>query len=234
MNTEQRYLVMLDTLLDTRLGKLVTINPTKAAEIDHLSYSKRKHDNFWDVYDWVDEEKFTSVNEDVTLLMNALVTNFVRELAIQLKKQLQLKASHNGSQVLSFTINLYPYVLSEDEKIELVKTVQSLLEDTVPVNTCFVPYESMTPGYINSNYDFVGMYEMDKWLNLHSTSLETAPMAGVTWCVPGIFRKEIGEDAMEKLEMTKEDDALATLEFMLAPYMNLVFRDAMTFSRIPF
>lgn len=171
----QTHMFFLDTLLDTRLATIATINPELAANIvanpEQLNkYRYRPNDLFkeFGLDDGVFHAEYSKRTAD--LLPKALPSDFLFDLS-QIGSQLvQLKSQepHNVEDI-HFVINTYPYTdLTQPEIDRILNAVSSRLQTIINVSHICQSYEQLTPTHIRAaRYDAVYFYDMRDWLKCH-------------------------------------------------------------------
>lgn len=155
----------LDCILDTRLATLCQVDEKLVDEAFKANYFKREEDSFPKIkketfsklYKVRDSEtlKFasqTSCLELINIIINTVLKNCVDQpLAIGCK----------------LFINVYPYVLTEEESNTLLTIIVESTKSIVDVELLYFPLEKLTPTFCKENIDCMFMYDYNAWLEVH-------------------------------------------------------------------
>lgn len=176
---KRKFVVMLDALLDTRLGTMFGIDKEAATKLLVPMYHGRLRDNFTDFQDKVSHETYAEAykNRNKDTLKGSLMTMmniFLGELVRQTEKlQRENQATVDDIEVL---INCYPYQLTENEHRAIAVAVASRTGIYTPVNTIHVPVEQMTIGWLlQEDVSHLIIYDFAEWAIAVLGQLDTHP-----------------------------------------------------------
>lgn len=188
MLPSDRYLVDLDSLLDTRLGLLSTMVPdiitTKQFKESYLS---RMSDDFsafipdWDHEAWLKRW----ATRDGSVLPHSAITGMVW-LILDLVTGVNATVNTPEEQTLSITLNLYPYKIPEDVADEL-RAGFSELFPKVKIETMSLDPTFLTPSHLFTKFTGYICYRFDLWVNLHIDALTHLKKPSFDFYVPSIL-----------------------------------------------
>lgn len=187
MATEQSsILVTLDSLLDTRLGTIAKINDEV---FNKIVLDEKYHTRDTDVFEDIDivVYKETYSNRNVETLSKSLLTNIIlvlRDIISGLEKQ-AIMAPHNADT--SVVINVYPYVLIDEELSEISKAISMHLSDLVKINFINMSPKELTPLYCKSNFAVMIMYDYGEWLETNAELFLVTQIPEITLFIPAIY-----------------------------------------------
>lgn len=226
-----KVMLMLDAVIDTRLGTLNLIDPEAVVGMNPPDYLLRTRDEFQ--FMGIDNELFDVAyrNRDEFTLRSSIVTNIlpIVQNAIHQYKTM-INPSRNGP--IELDLNIYPYNLDKEVARVMADLVEFKLGGIVKVTPVRVPYENMTLSYLASNYHTVVIYDWVDWACANERSFRSEAAPGVTMIAPDILR---GERLPEKPDDTvraafKVAHPTAYMEFALADYIGLSFERVSFFS----
>lgn len=226
----KRILISLDELLDTRLAMVGVFDPEvvkRWVSTDASEYFRRPTDDIlWKSIN-ATKEDWDKVwdNRDVGLLRQSVVTHIPRIMTDIILAYRESGEHSLGDLETICEVNTYPYNLSEEELIEL----GNILEETIPIISSFrfVKYklEDLTVPFVKSNFDFIFMYEFNKWADKHMSDVKASLITRVHFFVPRLFTS-LPPDTLLKEEIVKEMfkmDVFKVMEGALSPKIGLTF-----------
>jgi len=164
---KERIYIDLDSLLDTRLSTIASIDPELAEELSvSESYKKRTSDTFGKIPNDVFKEAYS--NRDEVILSNSMMTNIMTVVAgfvTELSKQAVTQPFHDGVVV---EVNTYPYTLDDEEREELAFVLDKWLFGLADIDIVRRPIEELLPSYCKFNYCMMVMYDHETWMNMHA------------------------------------------------------------------
>lgn len=190
----KRLLISIDTLFDTYLGTLHSINPTLAYKLASNPRYHNRESNKLSLLDSniVDELIETAYkNRSNKVLRVSKATPLVALIMSHSKSKLE--SDHPMAIKLEITINMHPYALSKDENIELFSTLKKIwnVDKILMTNKS---YKSLTPKHLKKFYDLFTIYDLNLWTGYHLNSLKLDKIPNIT-CLypPTVFSGKEGE-----------------------------------------
>lgn len=159
--------VDLDSIFDTRLSlltKLTKENILQPEELEHIllhNYYNRTSDfiipNFLDYYK----------KRDKQLLLTPFLTPIIDGI-----KSFVITTSLNKDKTplllnAKIELNIYPYVLEEEEIDNIIKGLVVLTDRVPSISIINTPPEYLTPNFIKDKYKLMFMYESREWFKTH-------------------------------------------------------------------
>jgi len=176
---DQRILIELDCLLDTRLGTLSKLSQQAAANAMNNDLWVRETDDFQTLSNGLvtnEAYKTTYALRDVETLARSFLTNIVDYLG-NLTRTLQHNAT-DGIDVkdIYLTINTNRYDLTNEEIGLMIEGLRPHVALTTQINAVKYTIDQLTPGLLNANYDSYILYDFDEWDKRHREQLMKNPM----------------------------------------------------------
>jgi hypothetical protein len=169
-------LVMIDCLLDTRLGTIAKLDTELARKVvSSETYFTREEDRFEGVNDILFKNAYLTRDKSTLThsVMTAMVSGWLRGMINQLKEQALTGPEHDRVRV---DVNIYPYQFSDEEKDELCKVLKFRLDGEnadpafghlLTVEVIDKPIEQLTPQFCKASYGAMVMYDPWTWMNTH-------------------------------------------------------------------
>ena len=172
-------LIELDALLDTRLGTISLMDEALARKMLDLDYPNRISDEFNLLLDEIDmsvynkayadrdiETLYYSAPTDITLFLNQLINNLIRD---GVKGNPQFEG-------VDVQINTYPYQLTKELEDEFATCIAASLRLDIDVKLVYHSYKDMTTDFIVANkWTFMVMYNFAQWFKSVFGNLSTPP-----------------------------------------------------------
>lgn len=167
--TVSTILVELDALLDTRLSTLLHYNESILDEVLKLNtyhhrladkYPRLSIDAFYEQYG--KRDKRVLQNTMITPVVDIVKSFVFRTLKHSLNSPFQFKPK--------VIVNVYPYVLTEDEVATIISSLVTITEHAADVEAVNASYDSIDPYYVKKNISIMVLYEYHKWLDIHSVN----------------------------------------------------------------
>lgn len=206
IDIEQRILVELDALLDTRVGTLDLIDESYSiAAVKNPQYYKRLSDDFSKICgidNCIYQAKYDA--RDIETLQHSMLSGAIFKLCdicVELERQ-RLKTPYTKS--VEVVINLWPYRLDEETAFEIENAVSCHLPPDVKVSSIFTPLNELTPSLIKARFTGAIFYNFREWAKTNYVLLNDTPIAGVTVLAPKL---QFGRDTpftAEELQIPKE------------------------------
>jgi hypothetical protein len=206
----KKLYVSLDSLLDTRLGVLNTIDVDFATDVTlKESYFTRVSDTFKNSKgNELNKELFNKVLNELKelVLRNSFKTKmhvFLVQLCYAINiKYLEVPVPYS----FSIDINTYPFTLNDNEIKDLLESIVSLIGKDFDINVVSLAPNQLTIDYVKDNYQAMIMYNYHDWLNLHNENLKKKKLTEVTLYVPKIYFGSIpSKNDLEELDKVNKD-----------------------------
>lgn len=214
----KRLLVELDSLLDTRLGALSTIDDQAARialegdwherrcdDFKKLTKGRVENDQFWEVYDRRDKRTL-ALSRPTGIVF--LLSDLARELEAQ-------KLSTPFVERFRVDLNVYPYQFEPWEEEELKTLVQSYASMTTEVRIVSYSLDELEPETIKEQWDGVILYEFDRWFSKHTDALNGCFNPRGTMIVPALLVEEPEREEDLIIEGAEHLTPFNVLEFSL-------------------
>lgn len=223
--------VMLDSLLDTRIGTINKHRPDLTSKILKSKYHRRKSDFF----DGITREDYLRwyADRDEETLANSVVTNVIDFARLQLSDLAKETTLNDADIEPMLTINVYPYQLSEQTKEDIRESARERMKGMFDVKIIDMSLEEMTPAYCYEHFFMTLIYDYPEWINYHLKSLTETPHHRLIVVGPAIFfntNPETNPEAME--ELRRGNNPLEILVATLATRICLRLIDVEIFSVI--
>jgi len=218
-------LVELDAILDTRLAMAYLLDKTSVEKITtDGSYYTRIKDN----YGYISKDIFTAFYKRRTkdLLTLGLPTPIFDILKEHYGEIITDEINDEYEEDILIYVNIYPYNLNEDEKNNIIKSVQLVVPKS-KVKTISLSKKELTPDWIDHNVGTLIMYEGLDWLDYHmsNNNLIKKPLLTTLLISPAISTGSTSTKEIKK-------DTFKDLMLVASTLIDLVLVDAVNFSRI--
>lgn len=181
-------MVMMDTLLDTRLGTLLTLGGDVLSHaVLKGDYYTRVEDKFLDVDPVAFQEAYRNRNKET--LKKSGVTQIIvliEEFVSKLQNQNLVTPFHSIPKIV---LNTYPYQLTENEIDVFKRLLVRYTNKNAAIDIVNMSYEALTPLYVKKHLSMLIMYDYHQWLEIHAQNknFETIMCPEVTLVGPMIF-----------------------------------------------
>lgn len=172
---DQTHVIMLDTLLDTRLATIAKLDGEVAKRIVNdpewrKKYNSRPCDDFTEF--GISKDAFDKAyrERDVTTLMGSLPTVFLFELRNFGSALVQLKSNEpHAAENIRYVINTYPYSdLTPAEVDKILSAIYARIQTIIQIEHVYLSPEDLSPDLIRgANYNGVFFYDFRSWLKGH-------------------------------------------------------------------
>nr|DAT15821.1 MAG TPA: hypothetical protein [Caudoviricetes sp.] len=186
--------VSLDELLDTRLGFVSLYNEElvqKWLQEDNHEFFLRHHESvLWSALGW-DEATWNERwdNRDVETLRNSIITH-IPSIIMGIIHDYVLSGEESLANTnVTLVVNTAPYYLTDDEIEEYRKLLEEYFATVNEVKMIRRDLDRLDYLFVRSQFDYVFMYEYNKWLKLHEHDLSDKVMTNVTFFIPRLFYK---------------------------------------------
>lgn len=236
MNFHQ-LMVDLDAIVDTRLAVVSILDPQFSCALLGPEYHSRTTDWFIKSSSIFTEQQYRDryAKRDVQVLEHAMMTQIIDVIGELILEKIKAETDPLAEQTYRIFLNTAPYVLSEDAKETLVKTLLAFLPMVTEIVAVSIPQQWLTRDYFLSNRISTYItYDVHDWLALHCIGLEKAPLQGLFVIGPEIMREEPDLSTLSEDERKEYDNVgpFRAFEFSAMPYLSLRLIGAEMFSCI--
>lgn len=207
----QCILVELDALLDTRLATISRIHSDSAVQLlTDDRYYERVIDDFEPMVG-ITKEAFRNAyaKRDVETLEQSRLTEIPLLLNDLVKRMEQESTTTPFVESLRVEVNIWPYVMSDEERDELALSVMNFTGIVTPVSTVNFRPEELTPQMIKARYSGMILYNLRDWIRPHMETFKRFMMPRVTVLAPALFYDQVP---------TREDIAGEGMKAELDPF----------------
>lgn len=219
----EKILIELDALLDTRLGTLTYMGIEHADRIIDNGYREREHDRFDELDPSLDIERYRSLYKKRSgeILRLSRMTNIIPVFQ-HISQELAQQAIYTPfRQDIRVEINTYPFDLADDVANEICAYVGYMFSLETEVSHAYIPYEQLTPEFIDQNYASLFIYDFNAWIERHIETLKETKLTRVSFIAPALYvnQKPDEEDLID--DEIGTIDPFANLEMILSEYLTL-------------
>ncbi len=161
-------LIDLDSLLDTRLPVVYTLNQELATEIiENKEYVYRKKDIFGNISNDIFKSMYKARSKAVlNLATPTAILQFLIPYLIETKSDLKNVEALNSFYIY---INVYPYKFNMMELIELENAFSPMFIDN-PIKMVSMDFEELTPSWVMDNVETLIMYDAIDWIEYNTAN----------------------------------------------------------------
>lgn len=221
MKTPQKICVMLDALLDTRIGTAIKLG---ARDIDWEAYSERTNSMVWDFFK-IDKEVYQRAyaRRDTDTLKNSIATVLATQLEAIATNKIIAGKSNPLLEDPELLINTWPIKLNRHVVDAIVESVTSLFtEDTsLKVSAIHKHPRELSPQWLKDNCCDLIVYDLVEWFSYNNTKLEECPIPELQLIHPATLNAE----DVTKYAYVEGHDPFADLAAHIAPVIKLVSVD---------
>ena len=228
--TVARVMVMLDCLLDTRLGTLAKIDQKRAAKVlESGTYHTRESD----IFPGFTKEEFDKAyaERDVETLEYSTLTECVRAINNIVKQLRTQSTTHHYQDSVEIVVNCYPYQLDKETLDDMGVAIAKWINFAHSVKLVYIPYEQLTPSYVDAQYGGMFIYDYDNWWNHHVNAFRTKLIPHVHLWSPSIWFKEPpSEEELLEYKRAKLPHPMQAIELLAGVCITLQLLDIRFFS----
>lgn len=217
-------LVDVDTLLDTRASTLLKIDPKGFEDVLGLGYHGRLSDTFLPI----GQEKFrqTYLNRDASLLKGSIATPAIGFVQRFVKQTVTAAMTSPYVRRPRVDINIYPYVLTEEQGNQLVEAIGTRLDGHSDVRVVNYNTQQLTPALVKRDYVQLMLYHWVDWLvdPTHKDELAKGALRAITLIGPALLKDE------QAVETLQTENPFATAEAYYSAVIKLKLVPASMFS----
>jgi hypothetical protein len=199
VNIKTGIYVDLDSLMDTRLSTLSSIDKQLAYELlSNGSYIDRLYDEFGYINHHLFKEFYDRRNK-ITLL-RSFPTKIVELIATELILMESKQIEANEIPLLTLTVNTYPYTLTDKEMKSFTHALKlHTLNKKLQVAYINIPPTSLTLDFISIHFSVVIMYDYSRWIDYH-LSIKSGNAVDTILYVPGVLGNAVKIKKIKDIE----------------------------------
>lgn len=181
----------LDTLIDTRYGKLISIDEKYQDEVlfKFNSYCNRDHDDMWLLFPELDKDTWLNTNDTLETLKLGKRTNICNVIDDVIRAQMgELKVDDANDLEITITLNTQHYDLTPKAEEVFKVLLSSRFEHRYTVNLVSMANCELTSSYLADNYQLVIKYDFNAWVEEHIKDKVDSKLSKVIFYIPTLFR----------------------------------------------
>lgn len=231
-DTIQRTMVMIDALLDTRLGTVLKTQPDVATALfTNPAYYARANDDLNQIDSRIITECYQKAYKERNseTLVESVMTPMVymlSELAFQFEDQ-RVNTPYVDEVIVQ--VNMYPYVIDEEVSEAIAAAIYMYLPLDTKIEIVRIPITELTPSLLKKDYSCLLLYDLAEWFQIHNTALDQTIIPTVTVIAPKLhangqpaFGKEVFGEGYEHI------DPYVAIQRFASPVIGLEFVDVRT------
>lgn len=226
--------VELDAILDTRLATLYSkFGPEHAVKALEHKYFTRIVDLFPNV-EW-SEFQTAYKARDKSVLMQAIKTPISGILMDFMRNTLNTTMSTPVKLIPHIVVNIYPYILDEDEQALLKSVIEDMVLHRLDVSLVRMSHDELTPDFVNTYISAMVMYEPQVWLEAQSLNenFKRSACPDVLVFAPMMFKKYPLTDADKQMLRNYNNNPFDKIAKVIEPFCKMVFLPVRFFSIEP-
>lgn len=212
---EQRLLISLDVLLDTRLATLAKMNPDYPKIVLNTGWKEREGDFYSSWIPNFDQDLFNTYyyerGETGDIHTNSIVSGYLARLIADVKILRSASENHPMVGSIGIDINVWPYTFTMIEGAALKGVLAEYLGDGINIEMARIKPEDLTPSSIRGRWCSFSVYNFDEWFTIHVDALLATPIPSVVCIAPRLLKKPL--DADVEMDPTLEVSG-ALVEFL--------------------
>ena len=242
---DQKLLVTLDSLLDTRVSTLSLVNQDWATRLLSADYLGRVSDEFQYLVADVDINAYRDRyrSRDIATLMHSIPTqmSFILNGVISIG-ELEGLSDNPEFDGIELEVNTYPYSeLTEEELDELSFAISARAGIYIKPKMVYIPYEKMTFDRIQlEGWTTIILYDFNEWwesiaLDVQKAGEHLVGAPGTVMMVPALLRNiEEARDASKRtIPNTKKVlDPFETTQIFFSRLISITFLSPEAFSLV--
>ncbi len=202
INIQQRFLLDLDTIIDTRLGTIKKNWPENINAANLEEYHGRDHIRIWDIFGIGKEEYIKAYAErDVITISNSFGTQLAEVLRSILSTSILKAEANQHIDQIKVVINVYPYKLNDNElqvmtgvlkdilMVNVIATSKIIGTGTVSIDLC-----KHSAGELKKQFDCIFIYDLVEWLRKTNKLTAKHPAPTLTVYYAAILTEDSDED----------------------------------------
>lgn len=223
--------ISLDCLLDTRLSTLGLINESIVSDILENKYHERDEDRFTGIDDNVFKELYSARNTET--LKYARPTGMLALLKSITDDLVEQTIVRPFASEVTVTVNIFPYILSHEEKEMLIKAIVVSSSLNVRVELIDLPLIELTPEVCKERFSLIIMYtEYAEWLEMHVLAFTKTTLSDITLLAPALYMVQKPTEEVITELMKDISHPFAATERAMSTIIKLVLTDIKYYSII--
>lgn len=212
----------LDSILDTRLSLIYSLNKSLFSDIvkNNLNnYQSRIMDDFNGFDNRLFKELYKKRNSK---MIKDPIPNYIPQL---LKSYILNALEQKPGEVLTLYLNVYPYKMSNDEKINLETGIFNIFKGIINVEILDKPETEITVKFMHENIGLIVMYNGLDWIdhNLSNKNLLSLGLPDVLMIAPRLTNRIV-------VKKESINDFFTDFEKYLHHFVQLLFLSPRLFS----
>lgn len=204
---EIAILLDIESVLDTRYGRLVRHNPKLADEVlfKFNEYCSRDHDNLWLLFPEITEEAYNEIPNDVETLKASKRTNIFNVVDDLLRS---VKGSVPEDISVKLILNTTHYDLTEEALEAFLVLISARYEHNYKVTHVSLTQDKLTPNKLVELADVAIFYDINGWIELHHEEIPKVDLSKFAFYIPTLFmdKKEANRGFFEMVKRLPTDD----------------------------
>lgn len=220
----QRLMVMLDSLVDTRLGLVKQHYSDNITDAKLELYHNRDHVRVWDIFGIPEDDyKAKYAKRDLDTLrcsFGTLMSEMLRSLISQGLLKSELNANINPVEV---SINVWPYETDDDFNEVLVEAIRERViysdkdvANKVKFKVASLDIGTMSAKDIRADYETLIIYDLADWLSTSNELTANAPAPTLVVYYAALLTED--SDEMRELASKDTNNPFKLTRQALAPF----------------
>lgn len=224
MKETSKIYVDLPSLLDLRMAMLRKLT-TAEQLVEYLNsdeYNFRQIDEF----KMVNQSQYKHLAENMTvdLIPASMVTYILVNLKMKLANLEKRNNFYNEKKVPEVLLNIYPFVLTDEQTKSLQNMLFVKLETNTMVTIIRMAPKDVTPYFIKtSGIITTFMYSFKDWMNCHTANLEKTKLPDVFMYFPSLAFDTVDEKDLQKIAKMGFKDIFGYTEYLFSSVTNINF-----------
>lgn len=221
-NSKHDIYTNLDSILDTRLGLIYSLNKKLFASIvkDNLNnYQSRIMDDFNGFDNRLFKELYKKRNNET---IKSPIPTYIPHL---LKSYIINALEQKPDEIITLHLNVYPYKLSQEEKKNLHNGIFNIFKGIINVEILDKPEAEVTVKFMHENIGLIVMYNGLDWIdhNLSNKNLLSLGLPDILMIVPRLTNRIV-------VKKESINDFFTDFEKYLHQFVQLLFLSPRLFS----
>lgn len=233
---DQKILISLDDILDTRLAIIEDIDPEAAVWLLDNGYYTRDMDD-WETMTagYIKNSDFNNRygKRDKNILKKARITGLAPYLQQVTNEIEHMSGDHPDIGLPVVYLNTYPYNDLNDVEIEALKEAVQMVacSKMTEVRVINRSLEELTPEFLLDSYSSFFIYDLEKWKQIQHAAFLSKQCPSVIVQAPRLLIKRVSEADL-KPDGETSMCPFAAAELMLMDYFHLATVDVRVFSML--
>lgn len=233
MKTSGIY-VDIESLFDLRQGLLGTSNIDIDTVTEYLlseEYNFRETDHL--KYLEPGAYKAAISNPKLEILEASTVTRILLSLQTKIDNIESRNKYYNETSVPEIILNVYPFVMSEEQMTQIRDLLFFKLGSSVLVNVVNFNIKDISPLFFKtSSITAAFIYDMSTWLSIHASTLENNKIHDTLIYFPAVYSEKPSEEELTKISKLGFKDPMSYTEYLLSPVASINFLPIVFYSNV--